>query len=66
VRNAVAAVSRDLIQYQKEPLEVGGMYHAVHALVLYRERTRPELVARARETQPASAEVEKPTAPAMK
>lgn len=66
VRNAVAAVSRDLIQYQKEPLEVGGMYHAVHALVLYRERTRPELVARARDAQPASAEVEKPNAPATK
>ena len=66
VRNAVAAVARDLIQYQKEPLEVGGMYHAVHALVLYRERTRPELIAHARETQPASAEVEKPSSPATK
>ncbi|MBA3312541.1 MAG: hypothetical protein M3552_08395 [Planctomycetota bacterium] len=58
VRNAVAAVSRDLIQYQKDPLEVGGMYHAVHALVLYRERTRPELVAQSREVTPASAQAE--------
>jgi hypothetical protein len=58
VRNAVAAVSRDLIQYQKEPLEVGGMYHAVHALVLYRERTRPELVAQTAEPTPASAKTE--------
>ncbi len=47
-----------MIQYQKDPLEVGGMYHAVHALVLYRERTRPELVAQSREVTPASAQAE--------
>lgn len=62
VRNGVAAVARDLVQYQQEPLEVGGMYHAVHALVLYRERTRVEFASRPQEIKPVSAEVSKEAA----
>ncbi|HEX6984889.1 MAG TPA: hypothetical protein VF170_05905, partial [Planctomycetaceae bacterium] len=57
--NGVAAVARDLIQYQREPLEVGGMYHAVHALVLYRERTRTEFAANPTAVTPISAEANK-------
>lgn len=60
VRNGVAAVARDLAQYQQEPLEVGGMYHAAHALVLYRERTRMEFAARPQEVKPVSAEATNP------
>ena len=59
MRNGVAAVARDLIQYQREPIEVGGMYHAAHALVLYRERTRPEFAFKPREVAPVSAEAKK-------
>ena len=44
VAKAVESVSRDLIDNQDEPIDVGGMYHAAHALVLYRERTRQEFV----------------------
>lgn len=58
VRRAVAAVARDLVQYQQEPLEVGGMYHAVHALVLYRERTRMEFATAPSEVRPVAAEAE--------
>ena len=42
VRAAVGRVAADLLAGQTEPIggkAVGGMYHAVHALVLYRERT---------------------------
>ena len=42
VRAAVGRVAGDLLAGRTEPIggrAVGGMYHAVHALVLYRERT---------------------------
>ena len=42
VRAAVGRVTNDLLAGRTEPIggrAVGGMYHAVHALVLYRERT---------------------------
>lgn len=42
VRSAVARVANDLIQYKTQPLEPGGMYHAIDSLVIYRERTRPK------------------------
>jgi len=61
VRNAVSRLSNDLIQYQAEPLEVGGMYHAADALVLYRERTRPQLAAATKPVEPVAAD-EVPTA----
>ena len=45
VRSAVGRVARDLLDGRNEPVggkAVGGLYHAVHALVLYRERTAPD------------------------
>lgn len=42
VRNAVTRIARDLIDYKAQPLEPGGMYHAIDSLVIYRERTRPQ------------------------
>ncbi len=44
VKNAVSRVANDLIYWQNAPLkpaETGAMYHAVHALVLYRNRIEP-------------------------
>lgn len=42
VRNAVSRVASDLVDYKKQPLEPGGMYHAIDSLVIYRNRTRPQ------------------------
>ena len=47
VQKAIAALAGDLIEYQNEAVDVGGMYHAAHALVLYRERSRPQFSVRA-------------------
>jgi len=58
VRRAVASVARDLTRYQQEPLEVGGMYHAVHALVLYRERTKQQIAESPASIRPISATTE--------
>ena len=44
VRSAVERVATDLLEGRNAPMggkQVGGMYHAVHALVLHRERTAP-------------------------
>lgn len=38
VRRAVASVATDLVHNAHRPAETGPMYHAVHSLVLYRER----------------------------
>ena len=53
VRAAVGRVAADLLAGRTEPIggkAVGGMYHAVHALVLYRERTGTPATARALQT----------------
>ncbi|MCA9015930.1 MAG: hypothetical protein KDA77_11415 [Planctomycetaceae bacterium] len=42
VRSAVSRIANDLIEYKSQPLEPGGMYHAIDSLVIYRERTRPK------------------------
>lgn len=42
VRNAVTRIARDLIDHKKQPLEPGGMYHAIDSLVIYRERSRSQ------------------------
>jgi len=42
VQAAVRRVAEDLTDAKGTPLEAGGMYHAVHALVMYRELTDPE------------------------
>jgi hypothetical protein len=41
VRRAIQCVANDLINNANAPAECGPMYHALHALVLYRERVRP-------------------------
>tara|TARA_R110002111_G_scaffold256015_1_gene322677 strand:- start:15358 stop:16806 length:1449 start_codon:yes stop_codon:yes gene_type:complete len=41
IRNAVSRIASDLVEYKTQPLEPGGMYHAIDSLVIYRERTRP-------------------------
>lgn len=42
LRRGVQAVAKDLIDHRKAAADCGPLYHALHALVLYRERTRPE------------------------
>lgn len=42
IRRAVERIADDLINSRRIPLEPGGMYHALDALILYRERTDPE------------------------
>ncbi len=39
----VSAIARDLIENKAAPADCGPLYHALHSLVLYRQRTRPEL-----------------------
>ncbi|MCA9053638.1 MAG: hypothetical protein KDA75_07360, partial [Planctomycetaceae bacterium] len=41
VRRAIQSVANDLIRNATAPAECGPMYHALHALVLYRERVAP-------------------------
>ena len=41
VRSGVNRISDDLINSRRLPLEPGGMYHALDALILYRQRTDP-------------------------
>jgi hypothetical protein len=42
VRHAVEAVARDLINNANQPADCGPLYHAMHSLVLYRERVTPK------------------------
>ncbi|MBI1312849.1 hypothetical protein GC176_16290 [bacterium] len=44
LRNAVRAVARDLIDNRKAAADCGPLYHALHALVLYRQRLQFEPV----------------------
>lgn len=41
VRSAVNRITTDLLNSRRIPLEPGGMYHALDALVLYRQRLDP-------------------------
>jgi len=41
MRRGVAAVAGDLIRHSDTTVQCGPLYHALHGLVLYRERTRP-------------------------
>lgn len=54
IQNAARRIATDLIESRKEPLEPGGMYHALNALVVYRERMWPE------RAKPAIQEAAKP------
>ncbi len=43
LKRGVTSVARDLVENKAAPADCGPLYHALHALVLYRQRTRPEL-----------------------
>ncbi len=51
VRRGVAAIANDLIVHRGEPVECGPLYHALDALILYREKTRPKEVQIAKQTK---------------
>jgi hypothetical protein len=40
VRNAVAALSKDLYEHRHMPVDCGPLYHSLNALIIYRERIR--------------------------
>lgn len=42
VRRGIQTLCRDLINHAQDGAEPGALYHAVHALVLYRERVAPQ------------------------
>lgn len=42
VRNAVAVLSRDLIEHRKSPVDCGPLYHSLNALMIYRDRVKPK------------------------
>lgn len=44
LKRGVTSVARDLVENRSAPADCGPLYHALHSLVLYRQRTRPELV----------------------
>jgi hypothetical protein len=58
VRHAVEAVARDLINNANQPADCGPLYHAMHSLVLYRERVTPKT-----ETPPAELVTTEPAQP---
>jgi hypothetical protein len=58
VRKAVEAVARDLINNANQPADCGPLYHAMHSLVLYRERVMPKS-----ETPPAELVTTEPPQP---
>ncbi len=41
VRRVVASVAKDLIDHRTEPAKCGALYHALHGLILYRNRVAP-------------------------
>ena len=41
VRRAIASVATDLVHNSSRPAECGPLYHALHSLVLYRDRVSP-------------------------
>lgn len=41
VRRAITAVAQDLIQHKNDPSDCGPLFHGMHALVIYRQRTVP-------------------------
>jgi hypothetical protein len=45
LRNGVFALTKDLLNHQQTPAECGSLYHALDALVIYRDRTKPKPVA---------------------
>lgn len=43
LKRGVTSIARDLVENKSAPADCGPLYHALHSLVLYRQRTRPEL-----------------------
>ena len=42
VRNAVNVISKDLLEQKNVAAKCGPLYHALHGLVLYRDRMKPK------------------------
>lgn len=77
VKNAVWMLSRELVIYHQKAIDCGPLFHTLNALILYRERTRPNYAASHLSTtmpslttvkppvpsQPAAVEPAKPVAP---
>jgi len=64
VRRGVQSVAQDLIHNATQPAECGPMYHALHSLVLYRERAYPE--SQAPKVEPPKVETPKVETPEVK
>ena len=66
LKRGVTSIARDLIENKAAPADCGPLYHALHSLVLYRQRTRPELadptIVEAPVVLPAPAILPKPVA----
>ncbi len=58
IRTAVQTLSYDLIRNAHEPADCGPLYHALHALVLYREQANPNTHPL---SQPSVARTQKPS-----
>ncbi len=66
LRNAVRSVARDLVDHRRAAADCGPLYHALHALVLYRQRTGMATAAPDEETpQPESLADATPTPEAV-
>jgi hypothetical protein len=64
VRNAVSALSGELIEKKLAPCECGALYHAIDGLTIYRTRVWPELdPARRRHTAAKPVAITIPTGP---
>jgi len=43
LQRGVTSIARDLVNNRQAPADCGPLYHALHSLVLYRQRTRPDV-----------------------
>ena len=43
LQRGVESIARDLVNNRQAPADCGPLYHALHSLVLYRQRTRPDV-----------------------
>lgn len=65
LKRGVHSIARDLVDHRAAPAECGPLYHALHSLVLYRQRTRPELSDPTLVESSAPAPVNTPSAPVL-
>ncbi len=71
VRKGLDRLSKDLVENRKKAAECGPLYHSLHALILYRLRTRPQLYGPGKPTllvkaEPKPASSDKPADKAAK